>query len=169
MEAKRKEIAKGKLKVGESPSQDQPSTQQGDESPKGIPLDPKHLPFPNSYALAKKKHDDELEKEMLDLFSKLEVNVSMLVLVKQMPKYAKFLKDLCTNKRASNASNKVQLGTKVSSLLKGHLPPKCGDPGSFTILLLSPFTSLTLMVMRSCLSLMFSMVLSPFCHNKMLV
>ena len=132
MEAKRKEIAKGKLKVGESSSQEQP-TQQGDESPKGKPLDPKHLPFPNSYALAKKKHDDELEKEMLDLFSKLEVNVPMLVLVKQMPKYAKFLKDLCTNKRATNSSNKVQLGTHVSSLLKGHLPQKCGDPGSFTI------------------------------------
>ena len=31
------------------------------------------------------------------------------------------------------SSNKIQLGTNVSSLLKGHLPQKCGDPGSFTI------------------------------------
>ena len=49
------------------------------------------MPFPNSYALAKKKHDDELEKEMLDLFSKLEVNVPMLVLVKQMPDDSPYL------------------------------------------------------------------------------
>ena len=74
LEEKKKEIAQGKLKVGESSSQDQPSTQQGEGSPKGIILDPKHLPFPNSYALAKKKHNEQLEKEMFDLFSKLEVN-----------------------------------------------------------------------------------------------
>ena len=84
-EEKRKEIAEGKRKVGESSSQEK-STQQGDEYPKGKSVDPKHLPFPNSYALVKKQHDDELEKEMLNLFSKLEVNVPMLVLLKQMPK-----------------------------------------------------------------------------------
>ena len=131
-EEKRKEIAEGKRKVGESSLQEQP-TQQRDEFPKGKILDPKHLPFPNSYALVKKQHDDELEKEMLNLFSKLEVNVPMLVLLKQMPKCAKFLKDLCTNKRVGSASNKVQLRSNVSSLLKGHLPSKCRDPGSFTI------------------------------------
>ena len=70
---------------------------------------------------------------MLNLFSKLEVNVPMLVLLKQMPKCAKFLKDLCTNKRVGNSSSKVQLRTNVSSLLKGYLPSKCRDPGSFTI------------------------------------
>ena len=58
MEARKKDITRGKLKVGEPSSQDPPTSQQREVSPKGIILDPKHLPFPNSYALDKKKHDD---------------------------------------------------------------------------------------------------------------
>ena len=83
--------------------------------------------------LAKKKHNEQLEKEMLDLFSKLEVNVPMLVIVKQMPSYAKFLKELCTNKRTFKPNGKVSLGHNVSAMFRNELPIKCDDPGAYTI------------------------------------
>lgn len=58
---------------------------------------------------------------MLDLFSKLEVNMSMLVLIKQMSSYAKFLKELCTHKRTCKPNEKVQR-PNVSAMFKNELP-----------------------------------------------
>lgn len=77
MEARRKEIAQGKLKVRESSSTTQPSSQHVEEFIKGKSLDSKHVPSSNSYALVKKKYYEVLEKEMFYVFSKLKGNVSM--------------------------------------------------------------------------------------------
>ncbi|KAL0324590.1 UNVERIFIED_CONTAM: Retrovirus-related Pol polyprotein from transposon opus [Sesamum calycinum] len=54
------------------------------------------LPFP--YRMSKSK-EEEHEKEILDTFKKVEINIPLLDAIKQIPKYAKFLKELCTNKR----------------------------------------------------------------------
>ncbi|XP_028755659.1 uncharacterized protein LOC114715022 [Neltuma alba] len=99
----------------------------------GKRFDLKDSPFPKSYLLGKKKNNEILEKEMMDLYSKLEINVPMLVLIKQMPSYAKFLKELCTHKRICRPNKRVQLGSNVSALFKPQLPIKCADPGSFTV------------------------------------
>ncbi|XP_051135434.1 uncharacterized protein LOC127254385 [Andrographis paniculata] len=53
-------------------------------------------PFP--YRLAKPKKDDK-NKEMMKMFRKVELNIPLLDAIKQVPKYAKFLKDLCANKK----------------------------------------------------------------------
>ncbi|XP_004308221.1 PREDICTED: uncharacterized protein LOC101312974 [Fragaria vesca subsp. vesca] len=53
-------------------------------------------PFPNRFA--KSKHD-EADHAMIELFKKVEVNMPLLECIQQNPKYAKFLKELCTNKR----------------------------------------------------------------------
>ncbi|XP_054777325.1 uncharacterized protein LOC129285600 [Prosopis cineraria] len=66
----------------------------------------KILPFPNRETQSKKLKEVELEKEVLDVFKKVEVNIPLLEAVKQIPKYAKFLKDLCTNKRRFKANEK---------------------------------------------------------------
>ncbi|XP_027155143.1 uncharacterized protein LOC113755303, partial [Coffea eugenioides] len=47
---------------------------------------------------------------------------------KQVPKYAKFLKDLCVNKRKLRGDERVMVGENVSAVLQRKLPPKCGDP-----------------------------------------
>ncbi|XP_054807358.1 uncharacterized protein LOC129309679 [Prosopis cineraria] len=99
----------------------------------------KILPFPNRETQSKKLKEAELEKEVLDVFKKVEVNIPLLEAVKQIPKYAKFLKDLCTNKRRFKANEKVNLGRSVSALFhegmqcQPPMPLKCKDPGSFTI------------------------------------
>ncbi|KAL0293177.1 UNVERIFIED_CONTAM: Transposon Ty3-G Gag-Pol polyprotein [Sesamum radiatum] len=52
-------------------------------------------PFPERFAKAKK--EDE-EKEIFETFRKVEVNIPLIDAIKQIPRYAKFLKELCTNK-----------------------------------------------------------------------
>ncbi|KAK4260242.1 hypothetical protein QN277_003385 [Acacia crassicarpa] len=91
------------------------------------------LPFPKAYFQGKKMHDEQNEKEMYDLFSKLHINVPFFQLVKSMPSYCKFLKELCTNKRKFRPNERVQISSNVSALFKPPLPVKCKDPGSFTI------------------------------------
>nr|XP_027064421.1 uncharacterized protein LOC113690627 [Coffea arabica] len=75
----------------------------------------------------------EKEKELLDVFWKVEINIPLLDAIKQIPKYAKFLKDLCTHKRKLRGDERVAVGENVSTMLQRKLPPKCGDPGMFTI------------------------------------
>ena len=53
------------------------------------------LPFPSRFFRSKK---EENEKEILDTFHKVQVNIPLLGTIKQVPKYAKFLKELCINK-----------------------------------------------------------------------
>ena len=55
----------------------------------------------------------------------------MLEAIKQVPAYAKFLKDMCTYKQKSKTHEpkKVNLDGQVSSILQYNTPPKFKDPG----------------------------------------
>ena len=87
-------------------------------------------PFPGRFAKAKK---EELENEILDTFRKVEINIPLLETIRQLPKYARFLKGLCTNRNKLNLQDKVRVGENVSAVLQRKLPQKCKDPGMFTI------------------------------------
>ncbi|XP_022891975.1 uncharacterized protein LOC111406840 [Olea europaea var. sylvestris] len=65
-------------------------------------------PFPGRFAKSKK---DEHEKEILETFRKVQVNIPLLDAIYQVPRYAKFLKELCTNKHRLK-------GNEVGSLKK---------------------------------------------------
>ena len=69
----------------------------------------------------------------MDIFRKVEVNIPLLDAIKQVPKYAKFLKELCTSKRKLKGNEKVSMGENVLAILQKKLPPKCKDPCMFTI------------------------------------
>ncbi|XP_050150499.1 uncharacterized protein LOC126625451, partial [Malus sylvestris] len=62
-----------------------------------------------------------------------QVNIPLLDAIKQVPRYAKFLKELCTTRRRISNKEVVQVSENVSAVLQRKLPPKCKDPGSFTI------------------------------------
>jgi len=55
------------------------------------------LPFPLRVIPSKKM--EEVDREILETFRKVEVSIPLLDAIKQIPKYAKFLKELCTHKR----------------------------------------------------------------------
>lgn len=88
------------------------------------------IPFPRRFMKSKKEQTD---KEILDTFRKVQVNLPLLDAIKQVPKYAKFLKELCMNKRRFNDQETVALNEEVSAVLQRKLPPKLKDAGSFTI------------------------------------
>ena len=55
-------------------------------------------------------------------------------MIKQVPTYAKFLKDMCTVKRGLNVDKRAFLTEQVSSIIQCKTPVKYKDPGSPTIL-----------------------------------
>ena len=50
------------------------------------------------------------EIDVLETFKKVQVNILLLDAIKQFPKYAKFLKELCTNKRKLKGNEVVTIG-----------------------------------------------------------
>ncbi|GJU34504.1 uncharacterized protein Tco_1182858 [Tanacetum coccineum] len=87
-------------------------------------------PFLGRFAKSIKQEQD---KEILETFPKVKVNILLLDAIKQVPRYAKFLKELCTSKRKLKSNEKVMLGENVSAMIQKMLPIKCKDPGMFTI------------------------------------
>ena len=77
--------------------------------PKQIPL-----PFPSRSIPTKKM---ELDSNLLETFRRVEVNIPFLDAIKQIPKYAKLLQDLCTHKRKLKANEQVKFGRNVSALI----------------------------------------------------
>ncbi|XP_068305092.1 uncharacterized protein [Pyrus communis] len=88
------------------------------------------IPFPRRFMKSKK---EQTNKEILDTFRKVQVNLPLLNAIKQVPKYAKFLKELCTNNRRFNDQETVALREEVSVVLQRKLPSKLKDASSFTI------------------------------------
>ncbi|XP_058223084.1 uncharacterized protein LOC131332803 [Rhododendron vialii] len=80
-------------------------------------------------ALAKPNYNAELH----ELFNQVKINISLMDVVKQIPSYAKFLKDLCTRKHKLNVQKKIFLTEQVSSIIQTNIAPTYKDPGSPTI------------------------------------
>ncbi|XP_023742598.1 uncharacterized protein LOC111890746 [Lactuca sativa] len=87
-------------------------------------------PFPSRLAFSKKIEE---ENELFETFRKVQINIPLLNAIKQIPSYAKFLNDLCTKKRKFKANEKIQFNANVSAVIQKKLPPKCKDPGIFSI------------------------------------
>ncbi|XP_062145993.1 uncharacterized protein LOC133853988 [Alnus glutinosa] len=77
----------------------------------------------------------ERNSDLYETFRRCEVNIPLLDAIKQVPRYAKFLKELCTHKREQKHKRyeKVRVGENVSAVIQRKLPAKCKDPGMFTI------------------------------------
>ena len=70
---------------------------------------------------------------MLETFQKVEINIPLLNAIRQVPRYAKFLKELCTSKRKLKGNEILSVGENALAIIQSKLPPKCKDPGTFTI------------------------------------
>ena len=102
---------------------------------------PKQRPLPilfRSILVQKVK----LDFDLLETFRRVEVNIPLLDAIKQIPKYAKFLKDLFTREKKLKENKPVKMGRNVSTLIQNKtvatiapstLPQKCKDPDTFTV------------------------------------
>ncbi|KAJ0513385.1 putative nucleotidyltransferase, Ribonuclease H [Helianthus annuus] len=79
------------------------------------------------------KSDSEQYSRFLEMLKKLHVNLPFIEALSKMPKYAKFLKDLLTNKKKLEELSTVTLSEECSAVVQNKLPKKMTDPGSFTI------------------------------------
>ncbi|XP_073137475.1 uncharacterized protein [Henckelia pumila] len=85
-----------------------------------------------SAALKKAKLDAQFSK-FLEVFKKLNINIPFVNALMQMPSYAKFLKEILSNKRKLEEHALVSLTENCSALVQNKIPPKQKDPGSFSI------------------------------------
>ncbi|XP_016706827.1 uncharacterized protein [Gossypium hirsutum] len=69
------------------------------------------------------------DKEILETFRNVEINIPLLDAIWKIPQYAKFLKDLCTNKRKLTGNERVNVGENVSAVLQQKIPATCKDRG----------------------------------------
>ncbi|KAI3739925.1 hypothetical protein L2E82_30338 [Cichorium intybus] len=84
------------------------------------------IPFPQR--LKKEKEDKEFKK-FLEHLKQLNINIPFVDAITQMPKYAKFLKDLLTNRKKMEEVSLVTLSEKCYASMMKNLPEKVGDPG----------------------------------------
>ena len=73
------------------------------------------------------------QTEILEVLRQVKVNIPLLDMIKQVPTYAKFLKDLCTVNRRLNVDKKSFLIEQVSDIRQCKTPVKYKDPGCPTI------------------------------------
>ncbi|RDX79729.1 hypothetical protein CR513_39820, partial [Mucuna pruriens] len=83
----------------------------------------------------------EINEDLLKLFRKVEINILLLNVIRQIPKYAKFLKELYVHKR-KKMTGTVKTGGAISALVKHEnagagiqriLPKKCQDQCILTV------------------------------------
>jgi len=67
---------------------------------------------------------NEANQEILETLRKVEINIHLLDAIKQVPRYAKLLKELCTTKGKLIGNEKISVGENVSAVFQRKLPPK---------------------------------------------
>ncbi|XP_031120931.1 uncharacterized protein LOC116024170 [Ipomoea triloba] len=127
--SKQSEIVEN-LNVDNEVNKDEPKLHKSNDP--YVPPKPYVPPDPFPGRLKNSKFDRSFS-EIYDLLSKVNVNLPLLDMIKNMPAYAKFLKELNTRKRRYEHDEKVFMSKTVSAVLQTDLPPKLEDPGSFII------------------------------------
>ena len=90
------------------------------------------MPPPFPQALRSKKKASQ-QAGIVEVLRQVKVNIPLLDIIKQVPAYAKFLKDLCTIKKGLGIEKKAFLTEQVSAIIQSKNPVKYKDPGSPTI------------------------------------
>ncbi|GJR05637.1 reverse transcriptase domain-containing protein [Tanacetum coccineum] len=88
------------------------------------------IPFPT---WLKKEKEEAQQRKFLGNLKQLQLNIPFIEALAQMPKYAKFIKSLLSNKTRLEEACTVTMNERCSAVLLNKLPPKEKVPGSFTI------------------------------------
>jgi hypothetical protein len=91
---------------------------------------PISVPFPQALKASRKL---DSSPEILENLRQVRINLPLLHVIKQVPSYAKIIKDLCTMKRKHNVKKTAFLTEQVSALIQHKIPLKYKDPGCSTI------------------------------------
>ena len=84
-------------------------------------------PYPHRLRAPKKVNN---HSKIYELFKQVKLNIPLLDAIKQIPSYAKFMKDSCTVKRKLGVNKEAFMTEQSTSLIRNNFPPKYKDPGS---------------------------------------
>ncbi|KAL5549840.1 hypothetical protein UlMin_000016 [Ulmus minor] len=109
---KSKEANKQAIEEDTSVSKNQPATTTIEQP----------LPKPSSNAVPfpqrlRKQNLDKQFSKFIDIFKSLHINLPFVDMLEQMPKYAKFLKEVLSKKRRLEANEKIMLTEECSAIL----------------------------------------------------
>ncbi|XP_050889862.1 uncharacterized protein LOC127095175 [Lathyrus oleraceus] len=125
---------KGTEKVNE-PTNDGKEVESGeakDKEPPYVPLPPYKPPIPYPQRLVKSKNEGQFKK-FVELLKKLNIIIPFREAITKMPSYAKFLKDILSNKKKIEDDETVMLTAECSAIIQNNMPPKLRAPSSFSI------------------------------------
>ncbi|XP_075087516.1 uncharacterized protein LOC142169544 [Nicotiana tabacum] len=123
---KEKEVAKETESEQEKVAETVPEQVQNQTTLKKQPP----APFPQRLAKYKK---DEQYKKFLEMLKQIQVNITLIDALKEMPGYAKMMKDLMSRKFDFQDLATVTLTQTCSVVVTKPIAEKLFDPGSFTI------------------------------------
>nr|XP_009610221.1 uncharacterized protein LOC104103956 [Nicotiana tomentosiformis] len=124
--SKEKEVAKKTESEQEKVAETVPEQLQNQSTLKKRPP----APFPQRLA---KYQKDEQYKKFLEMLKQIQVNISLIDALKEMPGYAKKMKDLMSRKFDFQDLAMVTLTQTYSVVVTRPIAKKLSDPGSFTI------------------------------------
>ncbi|XP_050889660.1 uncharacterized protein LOC127094946 [Lathyrus oleraceus] len=125
---------KGSEKVNE-PSNDGKEDENGDAKDKELPylpLPPYKPLVPYPERLVKSKNEGQFKK-FVELLKQLNIIIPFTEAISQMPSYAKFLKEILSNKKNLGDNETVMLTAECSAIIQNNMPPKLKDPSGFSI------------------------------------
>ncbi|XP_019164481.1 PREDICTED: uncharacterized protein LOC109160654 [Ipomoea nil] len=88
------------------------------------------LPFPQKF---KNSREEERRAKFFSLIKQLDITISLLDAVTEIPLYAMFLKEILSNKRRAEDRETVAVSEECNALIQNKLLSKLRDPGSFSI------------------------------------
>ncbi|XP_070036701.1 uncharacterized protein [Nicotiana tomentosiformis] len=87
-------------------------------------------PFPQRL---QKKNDDRMFNKFLSMLSQVQLDNPLVDVLREIPKYAKYINDIVSHKRRLTEFEAVALIEECTSRVQNKLPQKLKDPGNFTI------------------------------------
>lgn len=97
-----------------------------------VPPPPYKPPIPYPQRLAQSKSVGQF-KNFVELLKQLNITIPFKEAITQMPSYAKFLKEILSNKKKIEDNETITLTTECSAIIQNKVPPKLKDPDSFSI------------------------------------
>ncbi|XP_021764012.1 uncharacterized protein LOC110728679 [Chenopodium quinoa] len=88
------------------------------------------LPYPHKFV--RHKLDVKFGK-FLESLKQVHLSIPFTDAIKQMPNYARFLKDIVSGRRSCVVVETVNFTESCSVIIMNKMPPKLGDPGNFSI------------------------------------
>nr|XP_009792654.1 PREDICTED: uncharacterized protein LOC104239663 [Nicotiana sylvestris] len=87
-------------------------------------------PFPQRL---RNKNEDHMFHKFLDMLKQIHLNVLLVDMLREVPKYTKYIKDIVENKRRLTEFDTIALTEECTSRIQHKLSQKLKDLGSFTI------------------------------------